>query len=128
MDPAKRRVVEAVTSATSFGSITLRGEVLDVVRSQKFREVGFECLELAEFFDVGELHRVDGAIFGLRDDQNVDDANDSAVDESEKLFGHLAGEVAGSARELDDEVIDRSEFTERYIGHRAPFRRRDFSN
>ena len=59
--------------------------MLDVVLGQQFRQFGLEGLELAELFDVGELHGLDGAVFGFGEDQHVDDADDPAVDQREQL-------------------------------------------
>jgi len=42
----------------------------------------------------------------LGEDQDVDHANGSRVDQREQRFGHLAGEVARSSRKLDDDVVD----------------------
>ena len=65
--------------------------------------------QLAELADVGELHRLDGTVVGLGEDQNVDHADDAAVDQCEQLGDHVAGEVARSRRELDDCVVDRTQ-------------------
>ena len=63
--------------------------------------------------DVGELRRLDGAVLVLGEDQDVDHADRSGVDQREQLCGHLAGEVARSRWELDDEVVDGAELIER---------------
>ena len=75
------------------------------------------CLQRAEVVDVGELHRVDRAVLVLGQDQHVDHADGSGVDEREQLVGHLAGEVARSRRELDDDVVDGAEFIQGCVGH-----------
>ena len=55
---------------------------------------------------VGELHRLDGTVGVFGEDQYVDHADDSGVDQREQFFRHLAGEVALSCRKLDYEVVN----------------------
>src|SRR4051812_6102079 len=86
-----------------------RGEALDVLFSQQLGQLRLHRLKLSELADVGELHRVDGTVLVLGEDQDVDHADSSGIDQREQLCGHLAGEVARSRRELDDEVVDRAE-------------------
>ena len=78
----------------------------DVFLSQERRELSLDCLERSEFVDVRKLHRVDGAILVLGEDQDVDHADRPGVDQGEQLLGHLAREGARSGWELDEEVVN----------------------
>src|SRR3954471_10354864 len=91
-------------------------EVLDVVLGQQVCQLGLDCFQLSELADIGELHRLDSTVLVLDQDQHVNDANCSGVDQREQLFRHLAGEVARSRRKFDHEVIDRAEFIQRSVG------------
>src|SRR5580765_4786712 len=82
------------------------GEMYDVLFGQQLRQLRLECLQFAQVVEVGELHRLEGAVLVLDQDQDVDQPNGSGVDEPDQLFGHLAREVARSGRELDDDVVD----------------------
>src|SRR6476646_4178338 len=88
------------------------GEVHDVVFGQQLRQLRLECLKLSELTDIRELPRLDGPVLVLGQDQDVDHADRSRVDQREQLFRHLAGEVARPRRKLDHEVVDRAEFIE----------------
>ena len=81
------------------------------------------CLQRAEVVDVGELRRLDGAVRVLGQDQDVDHPDGSGLDQGEELLGHLAGEVARSRGELDDEVVDGTQLIEsRVHDHCTPVR------
>src|SRR4029450_8840998 len=58
-----------------------------------------------------------GSILVLGQDQYVDHADGSGVDQREQLFRHLPGEVARPRWKLDHEVVDRTEFIERPVSH-----------
>src|ERR1035441_6773916 len=81
-------------------------EVLDVVLSQQLPKPGLDCLQLSELTDIGELRRLDGPVRVFREDQYIDHADDSGVDQRSQLCRHLTREVARSRRELDDEVVN----------------------
>src|SRR3954469_25317119 len=99
-----------------------RGEVCDVFGGQQLGQLGLQCLQLSELADVGELHRLDGTVLVLGEDHYVDHADRSGVDQREQLGGHLAGEVARSRWELDDEVVDGAEVVQGCVCHRSfPF-------
>ena len=113
--PPERRAAEANGAAQRFSQIktpaVLPGSIAaarlhDVVGCEELGEIGFDGLELAEFFDVRQFHRINGAVVVLGQDEDVDDADRPCVDERDQLFRHLAGEVACSGREFDDEVVD----------------------
>ena len=71
----------------------------NVFLGQQLRELGLECLEpSSKLADVGELCRLDDTIVVLGEDQDVDHADRSGVDQCEQLFHHLTGEVAGARR------------------------------
>ena len=46
-------------------------------------------------------------------DQHVDDADGAGIDQREQFLRHLAGEVARTGRELDDDVVDGAELIQR---------------
>src|SRR3954465_14173109 len=99
-----------------------RGEVEDVLLGQELGQFGLQCLELSELADVAELHRLDSTVLVLGEDDDVDHADRSRVDQREQLRGHLAGEVARSRWELDDEVVDGAEVIQGCLCHRSfPF-------
>src|SRR3954451_18348717 len=87
-----------------------RGEVQDVVLGQELGQFGLQCLQLSQLADVAEFHRLDNTVFVLGQDDDVDHTDRLGVNEREQLGGHLAGEVARSRWELDDEVVDGAEF------------------
>ena len=93
------------TPAVLPGSIAA-ASCADVFLGQQFRQLGLDCLQLSELGDVGELHRLDGTVGVFGEDQYVDHADDSGVDQREQFFRHLAGEVALSCRKLDYEVVN----------------------
>src|SRR3954454_18950199 len=92
--------------------------MLDVVGGQELRQLRLDGLQLSELLDVGELAGVDRTVLVLDEDQDVDDADRSGVDEPEELRRHLAGEVLRAGRELDDHIVNRAEFVKRGIRHR----------
>jgi hypothetical protein len=67
-------------------------------------------LELSEFADIGELRRLDDTVLVLGQDQDVDHADGSGVDQREQLCSHLAREVARSRWKLDHQVVNGTEF------------------
>src|SRR3954466_1835203 len=111
----KRRRPQVLPDQYSCGASRLHGggEVLDIVRRQQFRQLGLDRLQRTQVFDLGELHRLDGTILILGEDQDVDHADRPRIDQREQLLGHLAREVARSRRKLDDEVVDGTELIER---------------
>src|SRR6185312_7832541 len=76
-------------------------EVQDIVRGQQFGQLGFDLLQRTEVFDIGELHRLDGTLVVLGEDENVDHADRPGFDQRDQFLGHLAAEVARSGRKLD---------------------------
>ena len=72
--------------------------------------------------EVGDLQRRDGAVLGLGDEGEVEDADQAAVDEVDQVRHRLAGRLA--SRPLDEQVIDRSHLTELIAGQADPPRRR----
>ena len=64
-----------------------------------------------------ELGGVDRAVLVLVEDQDVDDADRSGVDEPEQLRRHLAGEVLRAGRKLDHHVVNRAELVKRCVRH-----------
>src|SRR4051795_11087331 len=91
----------------------------DVVGGQQLRQLGLYRLQLSELPDIGELGGVDRPVLVLVENQDVDDADRSGVDELEKLRRHLTGEVHRSGWELDHQVINRAEFVKGCVGHRS---------
>jgi hypothetical protein len=53
------------------------------------------------------LPRPYDVVFGQ--DQYVDQADGSGVDQRDQLFRHLTGEVARAGRKLDDDVVNGAE-------------------
>ena len=48
---------------------------------QQLRQLCLDCLQLPELADVGQLHRLDGAVGVLGEDQRIDDADGPAVNQ-----------------------------------------------
>src|SRR6476619_7626931 len=82
------------------------GEMLDVVFCQELRQLSLHRLQRSKLVDVGKLPRVDRPVLVLGEDQHVDDADRSGIDQRDELVGHLTREVGGPCRELDDDVVD----------------------
>jgi|SRR5215207_4537938 len=101
----KHLSAESVLLASGARRIDIQGKEAHVPRLLDDGGVAW----VAELADVGELRRVDVAVLVLGEDQYVDHADRSGVDQREQLCGHFAGEVARSRRELDDEVVDGPE-------------------
>ena len=53
----------------------------DVLCRQQVHELGLEGVKLPQFGHVGELDGIDGAVLVLRQDQHVDEADGSCVDQ-----------------------------------------------
>src|SRR5687767_1345500 len=70
------------------------GEVHDVVLGQELRQLRLDRLQLTELADAGKLHRLDGTVLALGENQDVDHADRPGVDQREQLFRHLASEIA----------------------------------
>src|SRR4051794_21512824 len=85
-----------------------RRKVRDVVLREQLRQLCLDGLQVTQLIDVGELGRIDRPVLVLLQDQDVDQADRSGVDELQQLLGHLACEVALAGRELDYEVVDRA--------------------
>ena len=95
------------TPAVLPGSIAA-ARCLDVVRGQELAQLGFDCLQFAELFDIGQLGRLDAAVRVLGEDQDIDHPDGAGVDQRSQFGRHLTGEVARSRRELDDDVVNRA--------------------
>src|SRR4051794_9708328 len=95
--------------------------MVDVLGGQQLRELRLDGLQLSELLDVGELGGVDRTVLVLVEDQDVDDADRSGVDEPDQLRRHLAGEVLRAGRKLDDHVVNRPELVIWGVRHLRPF-------
>src|SRR5215218_8650326 len=124
--PPERRAADANGAAQRFSQTStpavLRGSMAAARCStsssaNSSASWALDGLQLSEFADVGELRRLDGTVLVLGEDQYVDHADRSGVDQREQLCGHLAGEVARSCWELDDQVVDGSEVIEGCVWH-----------
>src|SRR4051794_35493048 len=81
------------------------GEMFYVVLGQQLGKLGFQSSQLSEVVEVGQLGNVHRAVIVLDQDEHVDDADSSPIDQSQQLGDHLTGEAGGSGRELDDHVV-----------------------
>ena len=116
--PPDRRAADANGAAHRFSQMSTPAVVpgsmaaarCSTSSAAKLRQLGLECLELSELLDVGKLHGLDGTVLVLGQDQYVDHADGSGVDQREQLLSHLAREVAGSRWKLDDEIVNGTEF------------------
>jgi hypothetical protein len=93
----------------------------DIVGRERLRELRLDPLEVPEVREVGQLLRLDGAVIGLREDEDVHDPDDPGVVESQELVRALAGEVLLPSRELDDQVVDGPQLIERSLCHDLSF-------
>ena len=110
LGPVDYLVVEFPAGASNFTG-EMAAELLALVDSGTIRVIDALILTKDK----------DGTVLVLGEDQYVDHADRSGVDQREQLCGHLAGEVARSRWELDDEVVDGAELIEGCVCHRASF-------
>ena len=80
--------------------------MLDIVAGQELSKLGLDCLQFSKFTGIGEFRRLDVPVRVLGEDQCIDHADGSGVDQCQQLCHHLTGEVARSRRELDDDVVN----------------------
>ena len=104
--PPERRAADANGAAHRFSQISTPAVLPGSIAAARWTtsssasssaSFGLDRLQLAELGDVGELHGLDRAVLVLGQDQDVDHADGSGVDQREQLFRHLAGEVARPA-------------------------------
>jgi len=84
-------------------------EILDVVCRQQFGELGLELDEFAEVAGIRQLHGVDGSVLVLGEDDRVDHTDGARFDQFEQFLGDLTGEILLPRREVDDEIVHRSQ-------------------
>ncbi len=105
-----------MTPATVPGSIAA-ARWTDVVLREELGEFGLEGLERAKVVEVGQFDGVDVAVVVLGQDEQVDQADRACLDQRDEFVCHLAGEITLTGGELDDDVVDGSEFVERVSVH-----------
>lgn len=89
-----------------------RGQIAHVVGGQELGQLGLRHPELVRGLEVLELKGVELPVLVLHQDHQVQDPDGPGVHQLGEFRCHLAGELGHAGWELDDPVVDRSQFVD----------------